>query len=107
MGYPKITKLLKDEGWKVGTRIVQRLRRELGLAVPAKKPKKAVRSSLQACRRKQHTGGTFGLGTSFTTHSIDLGNLVYNLFRFKQPEVYDVMRAQFKKARETAQRSTC
>ena len=40
MGYPKITKLLKDEGWKVGTRMVQRLRRELGLAVPAKKPKK-------------------------------------------------------------------
>lgn len=40
MGYPKITKLLKDEGWKVGTRMVQRLRRELGLAVPAKKQKK-------------------------------------------------------------------
>ncbi len=40
MGYPKVTKLLKDEGWKVGTRMVQRLRRELGLAVPAKKPKK-------------------------------------------------------------------
>jgi transposase InsO family protein len=40
MGYPKVTKLLKDEGWRVGTRMVQRLRRELGLAVPAKKPKK-------------------------------------------------------------------
>ena len=40
MGYTKITKLLKDEGWKVGTRVVQRLRSELGLAVPAKKPKK-------------------------------------------------------------------
>jgi len=35
--YPKITKLLKNEGWKVGTRIVQRLRRELGLAVPKKR----------------------------------------------------------------------
>lgn len=34
--YPKITRLLKKEGWQVGSRIVQRLRRELGLAVPAK-----------------------------------------------------------------------
>ena len=33
-GYPKITKLLMDEGWKVGKRLVQRLRRELGLAIP-------------------------------------------------------------------------
>lgn len=40
MGYPKITKLLKDEGWKVGSRTIQRLRRELGLAVPAKKPRR-------------------------------------------------------------------
>jgi transposase InsO family protein len=45
MGYPKITKLLKDEGWRVDTRIVQRLRRELGLTVPAKKPKKRRRGS--------------------------------------------------------------
>ena len=29
LGYPKITRLLKKEGWKVGSRIVQRLRREL------------------------------------------------------------------------------
>lgn len=68
MGYPKITKLLKDEGWKFGTRMVQRLRRELGLAVfQPRSRRSAVRSSLQACRRKQHTGGTSGLGTSFTT----------------------------------------
>ena len=39
-GYAKITRLLKTEGWQVGTRLVQRLRKELGLAVPAKKPKK-------------------------------------------------------------------
>ena len=36
----KITRLLKQEGWQVGARNVQRLRRELGLAVPAKKPKR-------------------------------------------------------------------
>ena len=40
MGYPKITKLLKKEGWRVGTRLIQRLRRELGLAVPKKKHKR-------------------------------------------------------------------
>lgn len=27
LGYPKITRLLKDEGWRVGNRMVQRLRR--------------------------------------------------------------------------------
>ena len=37
LGYAKITRLLKQEGWQVGARNVQRLRRELGLAVPAKK----------------------------------------------------------------------
>ena len=40
MGYPKIARLLKREGWSVGARIVQRLPRELGLAVPATKPKR-------------------------------------------------------------------
>ena len=35
LGYAKITRLLKQEGWQVGARNVQRLRRELGLAVPA------------------------------------------------------------------------
>lgn len=37
-GYPKITRLLQAEGWKVGRRRVQRLRRELGLMIPRKKP---------------------------------------------------------------------
>ena len=40
LGYAKITRLLKAEGWEVGTRLVQRLRRELGLAVPSRKPRK-------------------------------------------------------------------
>jgi len=39
LGYAKITRLLKKEGWRVGCRLVQRLRRELGLAVPARKPR--------------------------------------------------------------------
>ena len=54
LGYPKITRLLKKEGWKVGSRIIQKLRRELGLALPAKKPKK---------RRK---GASTGLPTKAT-----------------------------------------
>ena len=43
LGYPKITRLLKDEGWRVGNRMVQRLRRELGLAIPPKKPRQRRR----------------------------------------------------------------
>lgn len=39
-GYAKITKLLKDEGWQVGKRLVQSLRREMGLRVPTRKPKR-------------------------------------------------------------------
>ena len=54
LGYAKITRLLQAEGWKVGARMVQRLRRELGLAVPARKPK----------RRRQ--GPSTGLPTSAT-----------------------------------------
>ena len=36
MGYQKITRLLKKEGWEVGSRMVQKLRREMGLRVPQK-----------------------------------------------------------------------
>ena len=32
-GYAKITRLLQDERWQVGKRVVQRLRREMGLRV--------------------------------------------------------------------------
>lgn len=39
-GYPKITRLLQEDGWKVGKRMVQRIRRELGLRVPKRKPKR-------------------------------------------------------------------
>ena len=53
-GYPKITRLLREDGWKVGCRRVQRLRRELGLMVPAKKP------------RRQRRGISTGLPTKAT-----------------------------------------
>jgi len=43
MGYMKITRLLKKEGWRVGTRLIQQLRRQLGLMVPSKKPKRERR----------------------------------------------------------------
>lgn len=43
LGYPKITCLLKIEGWKVGARMIQKLRRELGLMIPPKNPKKRRR----------------------------------------------------------------
>jgi transposase InsO family protein len=39
-GYPKITKLLQADGWRVGKRMVQRIRRELDLRVPKRKPKR-------------------------------------------------------------------
>ena len=41
LGYAKSTCLLKDEGWQVGNRMVQRLRREVGVwLIPTKKPRK-------------------------------------------------------------------
>lgn len=36
LGYAKITRLLQADGWKVGTRLVQRIRRELGLRLMPK-----------------------------------------------------------------------
>lgn len=38
-GYKKITQLLKKEGWSVGARMIQQLRRQLGLMSPKSKPK--------------------------------------------------------------------
>ena len=34
MGYMKIARLLKQAGWRVGSRLIQRLRQQLGLMVP-------------------------------------------------------------------------
>jgi transposase InsO family protein len=43
--YTKITRLLQDEGWQVGKRVVQRLHRETGLRVPKRKPKRRRRGT--------------------------------------------------------------
>ena len=48
LGYAKITRLLKQEGWQVGARNVQRLRRELGIGGAGKKG------------QAQATGGIYG-----------------------------------------------
>ena len=42
-GYAKIAKLLREEGWKVGKKLVATLRREMGLRVPKRKPKRKRR----------------------------------------------------------------
>jgi transposase InsO family protein len=47
-GYKKITRLLKKEGWRVGTRMIQKLRRQLSLMSPKSKPKQ--------CRQGASTG---------------------------------------------------
>ena len=53
LGYAKITRLLKDEGWQVGNRMVQRLRRECWawLSQPGS-PAGGVRASLLAYRSR-------------------------------------------------------
>ena len=43
LGYPKITQLLKKDGWDIGKRLVQRLRQEMGLKCPTKKPRQRRR----------------------------------------------------------------
>jgi putative transposase len=42
-GYPRLTVLLKREGWPVGKRLVYRLCRELGLQMRTKKRRKLAR----------------------------------------------------------------
>ena len=54
LGYPKIANLLKGEGWKVGARLVQRIRKELGLRCPTKK------------QRRRRRGPSTGLPTKAT-----------------------------------------
>jgi len=40
LGYPKIARMLRNEGWQVGKDLVARLRCEMGLKIPPKAPKK-------------------------------------------------------------------
>jgi len=39
LGYKKLTRMLVGEGWRVGKKMVQRLRREMGLKVRPKRPR--------------------------------------------------------------------
>ena len=45
LGYAKVAKLLRDEGWRVGKKLVATLRREMGLRVPKRKPKRRRRGA--------------------------------------------------------------
>ena len=42
-GYAKIAKLRREEGWKVGKKLVATLRREMGLRMPKRKPKRRTK----------------------------------------------------------------
>ena len=39
LGYKKLTKILVSEGWRVGRKLIQSLRRELGLKVRHRRPR--------------------------------------------------------------------
>ena len=54
-GYPRLTVLLKREGWPVGKKLVYRLYRELGLQMRTKKRRKlasAQRATTQAATKR-------------------------------------------------------
>lgn len=63
-GYRRIAALLRQEGWPVGKRHVQRLRRSLGLRVPPTRRKVVRRGLSTGCRRRPSTGAMSGAGTS-------------------------------------------
>ena len=57
-GYPRLTVLLKREGWPVGKKLVYRLYRELGLQMRTKKRRKlasAQRATTQAATKRNET----------------------------------------------------
>ena len=56
-GYAKVARLLQGEGWQVGKRLVQRLRRDLVLRVPTRRPRKRrVGMSTGLPTRARHRG---------------------------------------------------
>jgi hypothetical protein len=48
LGYPKITRLLKKEGWKVGSRIIQRLRLNLAWLCASQEAEGAAQGCFQS-----------------------------------------------------------
>ena len=63
-GNRRIAALLRQEGWAVGKRHVQRLQRSIGLRVPPSKRKVLRRGVSTGCRRRPSTGAMSGAGTS-------------------------------------------
>lgn len=62
-GYRRIAAWLHQEGWRVGKRHVQRLRREEGLSVfHPQNARSAAEGFQRGCRRKPLTGTTCGRG---------------------------------------------
>jgi len=81
LGYMKVTQLLKAEGWEVGSRLVQRLRRELGLAVPKKKPGRRRQGAstglpVKATRRNHVWSWDFVHATTLRGGSIRMLNVI-------------------------------
>jgi transposase InsO family protein len=55
-GYRRITALLRQQGWPVNRKRVQRLWREQGLKVPQKQGKRRLGSSEQGSQRRRVVG---------------------------------------------------
>ena len=75
MSYSKITRLPKDKGWRVGTRMVQRLRENSVWLFRPRSRRSAVEEPPPGCRLKRHNGATSGLGTSFTIPRCAVGRI--------------------------------
>ena len=63
-GYRKITRKLVEQGWSVGKKLVQRVRREEGLKFLLPNRVNVARASLQGSRSGQSTVIMSGPGTS-------------------------------------------
>jgi hypothetical protein len=86
LGYAKITQLLKEEGWLVGARIVQRLRRELRLLVPAKTPKRRRQGVSTLLRPMVSNVGMSGREILFMTRRSEGPNCECSISSMSIPE---------------------
>ena len=69
-GYKKITRLLRQEGWRVGKRLVRRIRRELDLRIPARRRKRRRRGLSTGLTETLERESDFDLLTSRFESSI-------------------------------------
>ena len=63
-GYPRLTVLLKREGWPVGKKLVYRLYRELGLQMRTRKRRKLASAQRAAGSRRPQSAMRNGRWTS-------------------------------------------